>query len=46
MGSLLAVAALRREGQFEGKKLLAVESLMHYLRTLDAQQKQPPRFAV
>src|SRR5207247_218681 len=32
--------SLRREGNLRGKRLIAVESLRQYLRTLDAQQNQ------
>jgi hypothetical protein len=33
--------SLRREGNLRGKRLISVESLRHYLRTLDAQQNEP-----
>jgi len=32
--------SLRREGNLRGKRLIAVESVRHYLRTLDAQQNR------
>ena len=34
--------SIRREGNSRGKRLVAVESLRHYLRTLEAQQNRPP----
>ena len=36
----IRMISLRREGNSRGKRLVAVESLRHYLRTLDAQQNQ------
>jgi hypothetical protein len=33
--------SLRREGNLRGKRLISVESLRHYLRTLDAEQNEP-----
>jgi hypothetical protein len=38
----IRMISLRREGNLRGKRLVAVESVRHYLRTLDAQQNQPP----
>ncbi len=42
LGSLgkIRMISLRREGNLRGKRLISVESLRHYLRTLDAQQNQ------
>jgi hypothetical protein len=34
----IRMISLRREGNSRGKRLVAVESVRHYLRTLDAQQ--------
>jgi hypothetical protein len=34
--------SLRREGNSRGKRLVSVESLRHYLRTLDVQQNRAP----
>ena len=34
----IRMISLRREGNSRGKRLVAVESLKHYLRTLDVQQ--------
>jgi hypothetical protein len=38
----IRMISLRREGNSRGKRLVAVESVRHYLRTLDAQQNPPP----
>jgi hypothetical protein len=41
LSSEIRMISLRREGNSRGKRLVAVESVRHYLRTLDAQQNQP-----
>jgi hypothetical protein len=41
LSSEIRMISLRREGNSRGKRLVAVESLRHYLRTLDARQNQP-----
>jgi hypothetical protein len=42
LSSEIRMISLRREGNSRGKRLLAVESVRHYLRTLDAHQNQSP----
>ena len=37
----IRMISLRREGNLRGKRLVAVESVRHYLRILDAQQNRP-----
>jgi hypothetical protein len=37
----IRMISLRREGNARGKRLVAVESVRHYLRMLDAQQNPP-----
>lgn len=42
LSSEIRMISLRRKGNSRGKRLVAVESVRHYLKTLDAQQNQPP----
>jgi hypothetical protein len=42
LSSEIRMISLRRQGNSWGKRLVAVESVRHYLRTLDAQQNQTP----